>query len=181
MKPIKNFWKISLINSQFFYISKRDVKILNYLKDIIFIPFEYPNYRIEFHFEENEYMRDKLLYKEYYYTNYKKEKLLKSLGCDIEWEEEELNPTLKIDKKKKEKEKKIDKKKFKNKKISNESEYVNCNSFFNRFDINKCTIEKDLAESLFFLDDFLPNILEYYLNIIEIKYEKEEDELVPNN
>ena len=26
------------------------------------------------------------------------------------------------------------------------------------FDIDKCTIEKDLVESRFFVDDFLPNI-----------------------
>ena len=29
ISPIKKFWKISLINSQFFYISKRDADILN--------------------------------------------------------------------------------------------------------------------------------------------------------
>ena len=178
--PIKNFWKIALINCQFFYISKRDAEILNYLKDIIFIPLDYPNYRIEFHFKDNEYIEDNLLYKEYYYSNYKRERLSKSLGCDIEWEDEEKNPTLKISKKKKE-EIKNSKKKLKNKKSIKENIYVNCNSFFNMFDIDKCTIEKDLVESRFFVDDFLPNILEYYLNIIEIKYENEEDELLSNN
>ena len=49
------------------------------------------------------------------------------------------------------------------------------------FDIDKCTIEKDFIEANFICNDFLPNILEYYLNIIEIKYDNEEDELISNN
>ena len=178
--PIKNFWKIALINSQFFYISKRDVAILNYLDDVIFIPLEYPNYRIEFHFKENEYTKQKILSKEYYYSNVKKEKLNRSIGCEIEWEEDDKNPTLKLSKKKL---KEIENmKKIKNKKNKKEeSAYVNCHSFFNMFDIDKCTIEKDFIEANFISDDFLPNILEYYLNIIEIKYDNEEDELQSNN
>jgi len=178
--PIKNFWKIALINSQFFYISKRDVAILNYLDDVIFIPLKYPNYRIEFHFKENEYTKQKILSKEYYYSNVKKEKLNRSIGCEIEWEEDDKNPTLKLSKKKL---KEIENmKKIKNKKNKKEeSAYVNCHSFFNMFDIDKCTIEKDFIEANFISDDFLPNILEYYLNIIEIKYDNEEDELQSNN
>ena len=177
--PIKHFWKISLINCQFFYISKRDAEILNYLEDIIFIPLDYPNYKIEFHFQENEFSKQKVFYKEYYYTNYKKEKLGKSMGCDIDWEDDDKNPTLKISKKKL---KEINNnKKKKNKKVKEESPYINCKSFFNMFDIDKCTIEKDFIEANFFLNDFLPNILEYYLNIIEIKYENDEDELLSNN
>ena len=178
--PIKNFWKIALINCQFFYISKRDVAILNYLDDVIFIPLEYPNYRIEFHFKENEYTKQKILSKEYYYSNVKKEKLNRSIGCEIEWEEDDKNPTLKLSKKKL---KEIENmKKIKNKKNKKEeSAYVNCHSFFNMFDIDKCTIEKDFIEANFISDDFLPNILEYYLNIIEIKYDNEEDELQSNN
>ena len=177
--PIKHFWKISLINCQFFYISKRDAEILNYLEDIIFIPLDYPNYKIEFHFQENEFSKQKVFYKEYYYTNYKKEKLGKSMGCDIDWEDDDKNPTLKISKKKL---KEIsNNKKKKNKKVKEESPYVNCKSFFNMFDIDKCTIEKDFIEANFFVNDFLPNILEYYLNIIEIKYENDEDELLSNN
>jgi len=178
--PIKNFWKIALINCQFFYISKRDVAILNYLDDVIFIPLEYPNYRIEFHFKENEYTKQKILTKEYYYSNVKKEKLNRSIGCEIEWEEDDKNPTLKVSKKKL---KEIENmKKIKNKKNKKEeSAYVNCHSFFNMFDIDKCTIEKDFIEANFISDDFLPNILEYYLNIIEIKYDNEEDELQSNN
>ena len=154
--------------------------ILNYLEDVIFIPLEYPNYRIEFHFKENEYTKQKILTKEYYYSNVKKEKLIRSLGCEIEWEEDDKNPTLKVSKKKL---KEIENmKKIKNKKNKKEeSKYVNCHSFFNMFDIDKCTIEKDFIEANFICDDFLPNILEYYLNIIEIKYDNEEDELQSNN
>ena len=132
IEPIKHFWKISLINCQFFYISKRDAEILNYLEDIIFIPLDYPNYKIEFHFQENEFSKQKVFYKEYFYTNYKKEKLSKSMGCDIDWEDDDKNPTLKISKKKL---KEINNnKKKKNKKVKEESTYVNCKSFFNMFD-----------------------------------------------
>ena len=176
--PIKKFWKISLINCQFFYISKRDAEVLNYLEDIVFIPLDYPNYKIEFHLKENEFTKQKIFYKEYFYTNYKKEKLYKSIGCDIDWEDDDKNPTLKISKKKiKEKE---DKKIKKKKKVVEENKYINCKSFFNMFDIDKCTMEKDFIEANFFIDDFMPNILEYYLNIIEIQYENKEDELLSN-
>ena len=180
ISPIKKFWKISLINCQFFYISKRDAEILNYLEDIIFISLDYPDYKIEFHFKENKFFQQKILYKEYYYFNYKKEKLKKSMGCDIEWEDDDTNPTLKLSKKKLKEKKEVKCIKNKKRKIK-ENPYVNCSSFFNMFDIDKCTIEKDLIEANFFVDDFLPNILEYYLNIIEIKYENEEDELLSNN
>ena len=176
--PIKKFWKISLINCQFFYVSKRDAEVLNYLEDIVFIPLDYPNYKIEFHLKENEFTKQKIFYKEYFYTNYKKEKLYKSIGCDIDWEDDDKNPTLKISKKKiKEKE---DKKIKKKKKVVEENKYINCKSFFNMFDIDKCTMEKDFIEANFFIDDFMPNILEYYLNIIEIQYENKEDELLSN-
>ena len=46
ISPIINFWKLSLINCQFFKINKLDGEVLNFLKDIIIIPLEYPNYKI---------------------------------------------------------------------------------------------------------------------------------------
>ena len=72
-------------------------------------------------------------------------------------------------------------KKKKIEKIKEEDIYVNTDSFFKIFDIDKSTIEKDYIESIFFINDFIPNILEYYLNIIEIKYDNVEDELISNN
>ena len=66
-------------------------------------------------------------------------------------------------------------------KVKEETIYVNNDSFFKIFDIDKCTIEKDFVEANFFINDFFPNILEYYLNIIEIKYDDVEDELISNN
>ena len=179
---IKNFWKLSLINCQFFKINKIDSQIFNFLKDIIIIPFDYPNFRIEFHFSKNEYLKQNILTKEYYYTNTKREKLEKSNGCDIEWEEDKLNPTLK-ELKKVVKDIKVKEKKKKThiQKVKEETIYVNNDSFFKIFDIDKSTIEKDFIEANFFITDFFPNILEYYLNIIEIKYDDVEDELISNN
>ena len=182
ISPIKNFWKLSLINCQFFKINKIDSQIFNFLKDIIIIPFDYPNFRIEFHFSKNEYLKQNILTKEYYYTNIKREKLEKSNGCDIEWEEDKLNPTLK-ELKKVVKDIKVKEKKKKThiQKVKEETIYVNNDSFFKIFDIDKSTIEKDFIEAKFFITDFFPNILEYYLNIIEIKYDDVEDELISNN
>jgi len=177
--PIKNFWKLSLINCQFFKINKLDGEILNFLRDIIIVPLDYPNYRIEFHFKKNEYLKQNILSKEYFYTNAKKEKLSESRGSEIEWDEDNKNPTLK-QLKKVVKEIKVHKKK-KIEKIREEDIYVNTDSFFKIFDIDKSTIEKDFIESNFFINDFIPNILEYYLNIIEIKYDNVEDELISNN
>ena len=179
---IKNFWKLSLINCQFFKINKIDSQIFNFLKDIIIIPLDYPNFRIEFHLAKNEYLKQEILTKEYFYTNSRKEKLEKSNGCDIEWEEDKMNPTLK-ELKKVVKDIKV-KEKNKKKKVKNIKEeiiYVNNDSFFKIFDIDKSTIEKDFIEANFFINDFFPNILEYYLNIIEIKYDDVEDELISNN
>ena len=155
---------------------------MNFLKDIIIIPLDYPNFRIEFHFSKNEYLKQNILTKEYYYTNIKREKLEKSNGCDIEWEEDKLNPTLK-ELKKVVKDIKVKEKKKKThiQKVKEETIYVNNDSFFKIFDIDKSTIEKDFIEANFFITDFFPNILEYYLNIIEIKYDDVEDELISNN
>ena len=180
--PIKNFWKLSLINCQFFKINKIDGQILNFLRDIIIIPLEFPNFKLEFHFKQNEYLKQNILTKEYFYTNTKKEKLYKSRGCDIEWGEDNMNPTLK-ELKKVVKDIKAQKKKTKTKveKIKEETIYVNNDSFFKIFDIDKCTIEKDFVEANFFITDFFPNILEYYLNIMNIKYDNIEDELISNN
>ena len=180
--PIKNFWKLSLINCQFFKINKIDGQILNFLRDIIIIPLEFPNFRLEFHFKQNEYLKQNILTKEYFYTNTKKEKLYISRGCDIEWGEDNMNPTLK-ELKKVVKDIKVQKKKTKTKveKIKEETIYVNNDSFFRIFDIDKCTIEKDFVEANFFITDFFPNILEYYLNIMNIKYDNIEDELISNN
>ena len=177
--PIKNFWKLSLINCQFFKINKIDAQIFNYLRDIIIVPLDYPNYRIEFHFKKNEHMKQTILTKEYFYKNPEKEILISSRGCEIDWEEDNMNPTLKHLKKVVQ-EIKVHKK-TKIQKTKEEDIYVYNESFFKMFDIDKSTIEKDFIEGNFFINDFVPNILEYYLNIIEIRYDDFEDELISNN
>ena len=156
--------------------------------EIVFNPYTieiknlYPNFRLEFHFAKNDYLKQNILTKEYFYTNEKKEKLLKSNGCDIEWEEDNKNPTLKeLKKVVKDIKVKEQKKKTKIKKVKEEIIYVVSDSFFKIFDIDKSTLEKDFIEPNFFIKDFFPNILEYYLNIIEIKYDDVEDELISNN
>lgn len=164
-EPIKNFWKISLVNANFFEINEDDLKVLNYLKDICFVPLNYPSFRIEFYFEPNEYMKESVLTKNYYYEDDEKESPVNSEGCTISWNDAERNPTKRIIKK--------------NKKKGKVKETViitkNRESFFNIFNTKNTPNEKDSVEANFMRNDFLQNILEYYLNIMEIRYEEEQE------
>ena len=51
-------------------------------------------------------------------------------------------------------------------------------SFFNIFDTkNKDkNLDKELVEAQFFRNDFLENMLEYYLDIMEFKFNEENDD-----
>ena len=157
--PIKKFWSTSLINATFFEINDKDKKVLDYLRDICFIPLDYPSFRIEFRFEPNEYMKETSLIKTYYFVNNEKDVIKKVEGCTINWVDESKNPTIKISPKKR--------KKGKVKKID---------SFFNIFDTKDTNTNKELVEAQFFRNDFLQNMLEYYLNIMEIHYDEDDDD-----
>ena len=162
--PIKNFWYISLVNAKFFEFNEKDKKILEHLIDIKFIPMTFPSFKIELIFEENDYLEDNVIYKIYHFHENDKDFLEKIEGCKIKWKDEEKNPTIKTVVKHKKKKK----------------EYItkNVKSFFNIFETKEKenNLDKELVEAQFFRNDFLENMLEYYLNIMEITYHEEEDD-----
>ena len=161
--PINKFWSISLINAKFFEITERDKKVLEHLIDIKYIPLTYPSFKVEFIFEENEFLEENIIYKTYHFQENEKENIEKSEGCEIKWKSDDNNPTIKTVIKR-------------NKKMK---EFVtkSVKSFFNIFDNNdKDNLGKELVEANFFRNDFFENMLEYYLNIMEINYKEEPDD-----
>ena len=164
--PIKNFWSTSLINATFFDINEKDKKVLENLDDICFIPLDYPSFKIEFRFKPNDYMKETTLIKSYYFVENEKDVIKKVEGCEINWTDNDKNPTIKITTKKK--------KRGKVKETINITKKIN--SFFNIFDVKDTNLNKELVEAQFFRNDFLQNMLEYYLNIMEIHYDEDGEE-----
>ena len=169
--PIKNFWSTALINATFFEINEKDKKILEKLTDICFIPLVYPSFKIEFRFEPNEYMKETTLIKTYNFIDNEKDELKNVEGCEINWVDDDKNPTIKLNVRKKKK----------GKVVETITTSKKIDSFFNIFDTKDTDINKELVEAQFFRNDFLQNMLEYYLNIMEIHYDddgedNEEDE-----
>jgi len=162
--PIKNFWSESLKNAKFFELSEKDKKILENLIDIKFIPLDYPSFKIEFIFKENEYLEENTIYKIYHFQKNEKDEIEKTESSQIKWKSDEKNPTIKITIKRKKKQKEI---------ITKEVD-----SFFNIFkaEDKEEKLDKELVEANFFRNDFLENMLEYYLNIMEFKYNEENDD-----
>ena len=161
-EPIKNFWFTSLMNAKFFEFNEKDKKILEHIIDIKYIPLTFPSFKIEFIFDENEYLEEKVIYKTYYFHENDKDFIEKTEGCEIKWKDEEKNPTMKTIIKHKKKKKGYITKKVK--------------SFFNIFETKDNNLDKESVEANFFRNDFLENMLEYYLNIMEFKFNEEEDD-----
>ena len=164
--PIKNFWSTALINATFFEINDKDKKVLEFLRDICFIPLDYPSFKIEFRFEPNDFMKETTLIKEYHFVNNEKDVIKKVEGCSINWMDDNKNPTIKLTTKKK--------KKGRVKETITITKKVD--SFFNIFDPKETNLNKELVEAQFFRNDFLENMLEYYLNIMEIHYDEDEED-----
>ena len=165
--PIKNFWSTALINATFFEINDKDKKVLEFLRDICFIPLDYPSFKIEFRFEPNDFMKETTLIKTYYFVNNEKDVIKKVEGCEINWIDDNTNPTIKLTTKRK--------KKGRVKETITITKKVD--SFFNIFSQKENTnLNKELVEAQFFRNDFLQNMLEYYLNIMEIHYDDDEEE-----
>ena len=159
-KPIENFFTKAIRNAKFFPCNKKDSNILEYLMNIKFIPLENKvDFKVEYYFNKNPYMENELLTKTYYF-NLKNERLMKTDFCDIKWTDDESNPTKKIKKKKKSGRK-------------NQTIIQETDSFFNMFYPDKTNLLMDDAEARFLKEDFLPNLLEYYLNFLKDEIEKE--------
>ena len=154
IKPIENFWLISLENSCFFEINDKDKEVLKYLKFIQIDISEEGTLKIIFYFNENNYFSNNTLSKIYYVNNDKNGKVYKTDYDIINWKDENLNPT---------KKKKIIKVK-KGKKILTKEKKIEVDSFFDIFIKNKTNLENDDGEYYFFKDEFFPNLLEYFMN-----------------
>ena len=161
-KPIEKFFMKAIKNTNFFPYNKKDGNILEYLINIKFIPLENKvDFRVEYYFEKNPYMENELLTKTYYF-NLKNEKLIKSDYCDIKWTDKDSDPTKKI---------KIKKKAGK----KTQATFQDTKSFFNMFDAKKANLLIDDAEARFLKEDFLPNLLEYYLNFPDFSQKEEKN------
>ena len=168
ISEIKYYWRIALVNCLYFTINEKDKIILNYLKDIKFIPDEqnYPNFKLEFIFDKNEYLKQDILTKEYIYKDGDNEEIENTYSTDIEWENDDKNPT---------KVKKIKhKKKGKKKEIQTITKVVK--SFFDIFNKEIRNVKQECKEANFFKDDFFPNNMEYFLGIMKIEEDFEESE-----
>lgn len=174
-EPIKYFWRIVLVNSHFFEINEKDKEVLNYLSDIqINVDEEnFPNYKIEFYFDKNDYFQHEVLTKEFIYEKDSLDEVKEVKGTDIVWSSDEKNPTKKF-------QVKVIKKKKVRETITKEK---TVDSFFDIFDPSKPTKGKlgmDMTEQAnYFKNDLVPNCLEYFLDIMDIDYEElssEEDE-----
>ena len=157
---IDQFFTKAIRNAKFFPFNKKDSYILDYLFNIKLIPLDNKvDFRVEYYFNKNDYMENEVLCKTYYF-NLKNERLRKCDYCDIKWLDEESNPT---------------KKKIKKKKPGRKNQTIiqDTNSFFNMFNKNKTNLLMDDAEARFLKEDFLPNLLEYYLNFPKDELEDE--------
>ena len=146
-KEIKDFWLIALKNCDYFYISNFEEKILHYLKDI---KIELHDNKIDltlyYFFEQNEYFKNDVIKKHYFY-NSNNEKLERSEFDDIFW----------------------------NKNISDKiKENKNKKNFFDMFNKDKVTKELDENEANFLKNDFMPGVLEYYMNLVKHKKTKDD-------
>ena len=161
-KPIEKFFVKAIRNSNFFPFNKKDGNVLDYLINIKFIPLENKvDFRVEYYFNKNPYMENELLSKTYYF-NLKNERLMKSDFCEIKWADKESDPTLKIKVKKKSGKK-------------TQTSYQSTDSFFNMFYADKTNLLMDDAEARFLKQDFIPNILEYYLNFPDFTQKDKKD------
>ena len=155
-KEIPFFWRTVIQNCKCYICNEKDELILNNLIDIIIIPLENKiDFQVNYIFKPNDYMENTILTKKYFY-NILNEKLINVEGCEINWKNEDKNPTIKktvkFIKKKKSKEKQI---------ITKEIE-----SFFDIFSKKiKDNLSNEEQQAKFLKEDFLPNSLEYYLNI----------------
>ena len=169
--PLKYFWRTALVNSNYFDINEKDKDILNHLTDLRIVNGEFPNFTIEFVFEKNDYFDKEVLSKEFIYEKDSMDKGKETKGTEIEWKSDEKNPTKKIVVK-------VIKKKKTRETVTKEKEVA---SFFDIFNVSK-TFKKDRMgldaseQADFFKNDFLPNCLEYYLNILEINYDEDPEE-----
>jgi hypothetical protein len=158
----ENFWAVSLRNSNFFHINENDYKILCFLSrifvDLLDEESNSLSFRVNFEFLPNPYLHNEIIWKSFVYD--KNNFFSKSESCSLKWKSAECNPTRHL--------------LTKRKSISKNSEWQEVDSFFKIFNTIKIKnsilyqeqSEKEEKEADFFLNDYIPNCLEYFLKII---------------
>ena len=192
-KRIPYFWRIALVNATFFEINEKDKQILDHLIDVKINETEetYPNWSIEFVFEENEYLDGNVLIKEFICDKDDVDKVVSTKASELKWKDDDKNPMKKIVKK-------VVKKKKTQKTITKEKKVK---SFFDFFKTIEKVEDKDKKndtkdnnnsddsgdeentdtkspsdEANFIRNDFIPNCLEYFLNIMTIDFDEIDDD-----
>jgi hypothetical protein len=121
--------------SNYFLLNEDDKNILPYLINIhsfLTVNKEKGNvFKIDFHFEENEFFSEKEISKVYYYSEKEEEKIIKVDFPVINWKE---------------------------------GKKPKKGSFFEMFNEKDCILEECQSEAEFIRNDFLPNILEFFMN-----------------
>jgi hypothetical protein len=156
-----NFWAVSLKNCNFFYINENDYKILSYVTKILVDILDEENYilsfRVNFEFLANPYFHNDIIWKSYIYD--KNKKYLKSECSIIKWKSPDCNPNRRL--------------LVKRKSTGKNTEWQEVDSFFSIFystPLNSIINEEQSytqeKEADFLLHDYIPNCLEYFLNII---------------
>lgn len=149
---IQDFWLTALKNCDYFDISEKEEKILHFLKNIkIELHENKIDLTLNYFFDKNEFFKNDVIQKSYFY-NKNNEKLEKSEFDEIFWSDKiKLN----------------DYKSEKNKK-----------NFFDMFNKNKVTNELDENEANFLKNDFMPRMLEYYMNLVGHKIHKDNNNII---
>lgn len=96
IKGIPEFWLVALKNHNIIgeQITERDEEALKHLTDIRleYLDTKQAGFKLAFHFEENEFFEDKVLYKTYYYqeeVGYGGDFVYdRAVGHDIKWKED---------------------------------------------------------------------------------------------
>lgn len=158
----ENFWAVSIKSSNFFYINENDYKILSYTSKI-FLDFldeenSFLSFRVNFEFLPNPFLHNEIIWKSYIYD--KNNLFLKSESSNIKWKSPDCNPNRRL--------------LGKGKSIGKNTEWQEVESFFKIFysiPLKTSILSEEQSfkqdkEADFFLNDYIPNCLEYFLNII---------------
>jgi len=170
---VPSFWNRALINSKYFYTNKNDEEILKFLNEVrMEFKEDKVSFTVFFRFDTNTYFNNVELSKSFFYNE--TQELLKVESTIINWASDEKNPTKVLAKKTK---------KQKGKQPKTTSQWEEVESFFKIFksmvlseaeDEYDANVEEQEAE--FMKDDFIPYALNYYLNIMPIEGQDDDED-----
>jgi nucleosome assembly protein 1-like 1 len=186
-KGIPDFWLKCIENAHDIKdLNEKDKKILKHLKDVKSEIQENGDFKLIFVFEPNDYFSQTELVKEYKLDEEFEIKTVTS--TQIDWKDDDKNPTIEI-KKKKLKNKKNGQIKIVNKKTEVPSFFSGFKNFEKKdkkkieqnedeeeAEEDEFDIEDEYDFGTLFKDEIIPFAIEYYLNVVEDDNDEEEDE-----